>query len=73
MPSHKRLVPLGTARNPLGTAASQTHLVLGLFFNKALLNDTQAEQRARKRPPPEQLKEVAPAARTRAALGRKGP
>jgi hypothetical protein len=73
MPSHNGLVPLGTARNPLGTAASQTHLVLGLFFNQALLNDTRAEQRARKRPPPEHLKEVAPAARTRAALGRKGP
>ena len=73
MPSHNGLVPLGTARNPLGTAASQTHLVLGLFFNQALLNDTRAEQRARTRPPPEHLKEVAPAPRTRAALGRKGP
>ena len=42
MPSHNGLVPLGTARNPLGTAASQTHVVLGLFFNKALLNDTRS-------------------------------
>ena len=55
-----------------GKAAIQTHLVLGLFFNNALLNNTQAEQRARKRPPPEHLKEVAPVPRTRAALGRQG-